>query len=70
MGRIGFYLNTISVVGIGTCLFYIIYNHLFEYHYAWAHSSRTFAGILYYFQLLGRAGRQLLALGLLAGGIR
>lgn len=41
LGRIGFYLNTVSVVGIGTCLFYIIYNHLFEYHYAWEHSSRT-----------------------------
>jgi cytochrome c-type biogenesis protein CcmF len=41
MGRIGFYLNTLSVVGIGTCLFYIIYNHLFEYHYAWEHSSRS-----------------------------
>jgi cytochrome c-type biogenesis protein CcmF len=39
-GRMGFWLNTISVIGIGTCLFYIIYNHLFEYHYAWAHSSR------------------------------
>jgi cytochrome c-type biogenesis protein CcmF len=41
MGRIGFRINTVSVVGIGACLFYIIYNHLFEYHYAWAHSSRT-----------------------------
>jgi cytochrome c-type biogenesis protein CcmF len=41
MGRIGFYLNTLSVVGIGSCLFYIIYSHLFEYHYAWEHSSRT-----------------------------
>lgn len=41
MGRIGFYLNTLSVVGIGSCLFYIIYNHLFEYHYAWEHSSRS-----------------------------
>ena len=39
--RIGFWVNLISVVGIGSCLFYIIYNHLFEYHYAWAHSSRT-----------------------------
>jgi len=41
MGRIGFLLNTVSVIGIGCCLFYIIYNHLFEYHYAWAHSSRS-----------------------------
>jgi cytochrome c-type biogenesis protein CcmF len=41
IGRISFYINSISVVGIGCCLFYIIFNHLFEYHYAWAHSSRT-----------------------------
>jgi cytochrome c-type biogenesis protein CcmF len=41
LGRIGFYLNTVSVLGIGSCLFYIIYNHLFEYHYAWEHSSKT-----------------------------
>jgi cytochrome c-type biogenesis protein CcmF len=41
LGRLGFYINSISVVGIGVCLFYIIYNNLFEYHYAWAHSSRT-----------------------------
>jgi cytochrome c-type biogenesis protein CcmF len=41
MGRIGFLANTVSVIGIGACLFYIIYNNLFEYHYAWAHSSRT-----------------------------
>jgi cytochrome c-type biogenesis protein CcmF len=41
IGRIGFYVNTASVVGIGVCLFYIIYNHLFEYHYAWEHSSKS-----------------------------
>ncbi len=39
--RYGYFLNTLSVVGIGSCLFYIIYTHLFEYHYAWAHSSKT-----------------------------
>lgn len=41
MGRIGFWLNAVSVVAIGVILFYIIYSHLFEYHYAWAHSSRS-----------------------------
>jgi len=41
LGRIGFYINTLSVVGIGACLFYIIYTHLFEYHYAWEHSSKS-----------------------------
>ncbi|TDS11107.1 cytochrome c biogenesis protein CcsA [Sphingobacterium paludis] len=41
LGRIGFWTNLLSVVSIGAILFYIIYNHLFEYHYAWAHSSRS-----------------------------
>jgi cytochrome c-type biogenesis protein CcmF len=41
IARFSFRLNTASVVGIGVCLFYIIYNHLFEYHYAYAHSSRS-----------------------------
>jgi len=41
LGRIGFYANTVSVIGIGVTLFYIIFNHLFEYYYAWEHSSKT-----------------------------
>ncbi|RXF70417.1 heme lyase CcmF/NrfE family subunit [Arcticibacter tournemirensis] len=41
IGRISAWLNSLAVVGIGSCLFYIIYNHFFEYHYAWAHSSRS-----------------------------
>lgn len=41
LGRAGFFINSISTVSIAACLFYIIFNHLFEYHYAWAHSSRT-----------------------------
>src|SRR6202012_4801629 len=41
MGRIGHFINTISVIGIGASLFYIIYNSYFEYYYAWSHSSRT-----------------------------
>jgi len=41
LGRIGFYANTVSVIGIGVCLFYIIFSHLFEYYYAWEHSSRA-----------------------------
>ncbi|MBL3654821.1 heme lyase CcmF/NrfE family subunit [Fulvivirga sediminis] len=39
-GRFFFSLHAISVIGIVFCLFYIIYNHYFEYHYAWSHSSR------------------------------
>lgn len=41
IGRVATWINTLAVVGIGSCLFYIIYNHLFEYHYAWAHSSKA-----------------------------
>ncbi len=41
LGRIGFLTNLVSVVSIGAILFYIIYTHLFEYHYAWAHSSKA-----------------------------
>jgi len=41
MGRIGFWLNAVSVTVIGAMLFHIIYSHLFEYHYAWAHSSKS-----------------------------
>ncbi|MBK1438659.1 cytochrome c biogenesis protein CcsA [Parapedobacter sp. ISTM3] len=41
IARFAFWANVVAVVGIGTCLYYIIYSHLFEYHYAWAHSSRA-----------------------------
>ena len=37
--RIAFYLHGITALGIVGSLFYIIYNHYFEYHYAWSHSS-------------------------------
>lgn len=41
LGRIGFFVNTAAILGIGTCLFYLIYKHYFEYHYAWAYTSRS-----------------------------
>ncbi len=41
LGRIAFWVNALAVVGIGSCLYYIIYNHYFEYHYAYAHSSMS-----------------------------
>src|SRR6187402_1718965 len=41
LGRIGAVVNFISVIGIGASLYYIIGNYYYEYHYAWAHSSRT-----------------------------
>jgi cytochrome c-type biogenesis protein CcmF len=40
-GRTLFYLHAASVVGVIVALFLIIYNHYFEYHYAYAHSSRS-----------------------------
>ncbi len=41
IGRIAFWLNTISIAGVCSCLFYVIYNHYFEYHYAWSYTSRS-----------------------------
>ncbi|MGB3585762.1 MAG: cytochrome c biogenesis protein CcsA, partial [Tunicatimonas sp.] len=37
--RVAFYVHGGLVIGVIGSLFYIIYNHLFEYHYAWSHSS-------------------------------
>lgn len=39
--RISFYTHSISVMGVVVTLFAIIYQHKFEYHYAWSHSSLT-----------------------------
>jgi len=41
MGRWAFYINSFSILGVGVLLFYIIYNHFFEYHYAWSYTSRS-----------------------------
>ena len=41
MARGAFIVEVVSVFAIFGILFYIIYNHLFEYKYAWQHSSRT-----------------------------
>ena len=41
MARLGFWANTIAILGVAVCLFYVIYNHYFEYHYAWAYTSRS-----------------------------
>ena len=41
LARYAFILEVISVFAIFGILFYIIHNHLFEYHYAWKHSSRS-----------------------------
>lgn len=41
LGRIGFIIHTLSVLGVFATLFYIIFNHRFEYFYAWSHSSKS-----------------------------
>lgn len=41
LARISFYIHSIAIIGIIVSLAYIIGNHLFEYHYAWAHSSKS-----------------------------
>jgi len=41
MARGAFFVEILSVFAIFGILFYIIYNHLFEYKYAWQHSSRA-----------------------------
>ncbi len=43
-GRGGFILHSASIVSVFVALFYIIENHLFEYHYAWEHSSLSLPG--------------------------
>ncbi len=41
LARIFFIIETVSIISIFTILFYIIHNHLFEYHYAWKHSNKA-----------------------------
>lgn len=41
LGRNGFILHAASILGIFITLYFIISNHLFEYQYAWEHSSRA-----------------------------
>jgi len=40
LGRIGFFINFASVIGIGVILFYLILNHHYEYNYVYNHSSK------------------------------
>lgn len=41
LGRIAYGLQSVAVLGMFVTLYYIISNHLFEYKYAWQHSSRN-----------------------------
>lgn len=39
--RLSFWIHSLSVLGVFITLFYIIWNHYFEYAYAYQHSSRA-----------------------------
>ena len=39
LARWAFYTHGLAVLGVAVSLYWIIYNHYFEYHYAWSHSS-------------------------------
>ena len=41
LARFAFLAEVVSILAIFCILFFIIYNHLFEYRYAWQHSSRS-----------------------------
>jgi cytochrome c-type biogenesis protein CcmF len=41
LGRFSFIAHGASVFGVFVMLFIMILNHMFEYHYAWRHSSTT-----------------------------
>ncbi|MEZ4979790.1 MAG: cytochrome c biogenesis protein CcsA [Chitinophagales bacterium] len=39
IARNAFYIHGAAILGIFTLLFYMIFEHRYEYHYAWSHSS-------------------------------
>ncbi|MES2419450.1 MAG: cytochrome c biogenesis protein CcsA [Bacteroidota bacterium] len=41
IGRAAFFINTVSIIGIGITLFYLILNHNNEYYYVYKHSSKA-----------------------------
>ena len=41
MGRISFFVHAGSTLGVIGLIYFLIYNHKFEYHYVWQHSSYT-----------------------------
>ncbi|MBL7765694.1 MAG: cytochrome c biogenesis protein CcsA [Chitinophagaceae bacterium] len=41
LGRLAFSIHALSVFGVFFTLFYLIFNHRFEYFYVWSHSSKA-----------------------------
>ncbi len=42
-GRVAFFVHAFSVLGVAVTLFVIIFNHYFEYHYAYSYSDTKLA---------------------------
>ena len=57
LGRNAFILHFAAVICIFSALFYVISNHLFEYHYAWEHSSKALPAHYLLSCFWGRSGR-------------
>lgn len=41
LGRVAFGIHGLAIIGVMVTMFYLIYNHMFEYQYVWSHSSTT-----------------------------
>ena len=70
LGRIGFRLHSVAVLGIIVTLFTMLFRHWFEYDYVWKHSNLQMPMRYIRFLFLGRTGRLLPAVDLLACGAR
>ena len=66
LARYAFITEVVSVFAIFGILFYIIHNHLFEYKYAWQHSSRSLRIKIHAGLFLGRTGRKFFIMEFLA----
>jgi cytochrome c-type biogenesis protein CcmF len=41
LARLSVYIETVAVVGIVICLYYILYNHMYQYKFAYKHSDNA-----------------------------
>ena len=69
LGRIGFRLHSVAVVGIVVTLFTMLFNHWFEYDYVWKHSNLAMPMKYIFDSICGwlRIGRVVLAIGRFLG---
>jgi cytochrome c-type biogenesis protein CcmF len=66
LGRIGYWLNTIAILGMGVCLFYILYNTISSIIMPGRTPRAIIACLLHRIGFLERAGGWLPAVDLLA----